>query len=167
MPALLIGDDLRAVMRNVPSPVTVVTFAGPDGAKGITIGSFTSVSLDPPLISFNVMLDSSMHDVLVRADLYAVQILSEQQAALSERFSIPEQSSVQQFSGVRHRINGDAVPIIDDVLATLHCRSFNVVPAGDHSLFIGEVLEVTANNNGKPLLYYQQSYRKIGGKVTG
>ena len=55
MSALLTGEDLRAVMRHVASPVTIVTVDTPEGAKGITIGSFTSVSLDPPLISFNVM----------------------------------------------------------------------------------------------------------------
>ncbi|MEM8485131.1 MAG: flavin reductase family protein [Bacteroidota bacterium] len=163
MSALLTGEDLRAVMRHVASPVTIVTVDTPEGAKGITIGSFTSVSLDPPLISFNVMHESSMHDVLMASDRFAVQILSEHQAALSERFSIPHQSSKQQFEGVLHHLDGDDLPLLDDVLAILFCRPFNVVPAGDHSLIIGEVLEANAVSLGKPLLYYQQSYRKVGG----
>lgn len=167
MSAILTGDDLRAVMRHVPSPVTVVTFAGPDGAKGVTIGSFTSVSLEPPLISFNVMLESSMHDVLLKADHYAVQILREEQADLGERFSIPEQTSEQQFADVKHRLDEDGIPLIDNVLATLRCRTFNAVPAGDHTLFIGEVLDVVNSSEGKPLLYYQQAYCKVGGKVMG
>ncbi len=163
MSALLKGEDLRAVMRHVPSPVTIVTFASPEGAKGITIGSFTSVSLDPPLISFNVMHESSMHDVLLEAENYAVQILREDQVALSERFSIPDQSSKEQFEGVMHHMDGDAMPVLDNVLAILRCRPFNAVSAGDHTLFIGEVLDVTSMSSGKPLLYYQQSYRKVGG----
>ena len=164
MSALQIGEDLRAVMRHVPSPVTIVTFAGPDGARGITIGSFTSVSLVPPLISFNVMRGSSMHNVLLNAKSYAIQILRADQVALSERFAVPEISSEQQFEGVLHRVGIDAVPVIEDVLATILCSSHKVVPAGDHSLFIGEVLEVETVASGKPLIYYQQSYRTISGK---
>lgn len=165
MSTILSGQGLREVMRHVPSPVTIVTFKGPDGAKGITIGSFTSVSLDPPLISFNVMHDSAMHDVLVNADSYAVQILSEEQVSLSERFAIPDQTSKQQFDGVLHRFEGDEIPLLDNVLAVLRCRPFKVVSAGDHSLFIGEVIEINSISLGKPLLYYQQSYRKVGGEV--
>ncbi|MFK7846486.1 MAG: flavin reductase family protein [Rhodothermales bacterium] len=162
MSTLISGEDLRAVMRHVPSPVTIVTFPGARGAKGITIGSFTSVSLDPPLISFNVMLGSSMHDELLHAENYAIQILREDQVALGERFSRPDQSSKEQFEGVSHQIDHDEMPMLDNVLAILRCRPFNVVPAGDHSLFIGEVLKANSLSSGKPLLYYQQSYRRVG-----
>ena len=166
MSALLTGEDLRTVMRHVPSPVTIVTCASPEGAKGITIGSFTSVSLDPPLISFNVMHASSMHDALRKATGYVVHVLGEDQMALSERFSIPELSSAEQFEGVEHHLDNDAIPLLDNVLATLKCRPFNAVPAGDHTLFIGEVREANPMNAGKPLLYYQQSYRKVGGAAA-
>ena len=166
MPAILTGEDLRTVMRQVPSPVTIVTCASPKGAKGITIGSFTSVSLDPPLISFNVMHESAMHVVLRDAENYVVHILSEDQVALSERFSIPELSSTEQFKGVSHHLDNDAIPLLDNVLATLKCRPFNVVPAGDHTLFIGEVLEANPISAGNPLLYYEQSYRKVGGEAA-
>ena len=165
MSAILTGQGLREVMRHVPSPVTIVTFIGPDGAKGITIGSFTSVSLDPPLISFNVMHESSMHDVLANTDSYAVQILSEEQGALSEKFAIPNQTSQQQFDGVMYSFEGDEIPVLDNVLAVLRCRPFKVVSAGDHSLFIGEVIEINSKSLGKPLLYYKQSYRKVGSEV--
>ena len=107
MSAIISGQGLREVMRHVPSPVTTVSFKGPDGAKGITIGSFTSVSLEPPLISFNVMHDSKMHDVLARVDTYAVQILNEDQVALSERFALPDQTSKQQFDGVLHHFENE------------------------------------------------------------
>ena len=161
MSAILIGDDLRAVMRHVPSPVVVVTFLTSAGAKGITIGSFTSVSLDPALISFNVMHTSTMHDALMQAERFAVQILRDDQVDLSERFSIPDLNSNEQFGDVPHRVEG-GLPLIDGVLATLRCRPFNVIQAGDHSLIIGEVIEIDAVERGAPLLYYQQSYRKIG-----
>ncbi len=162
MPAIHPGEELRAVMRHVPSPVTILAFPGPDGPRGITIGSFTSVSLDPPLVSFNIMLESSMHDVLLETQHYAIHVLREDQVTLSERFAIPNISSAEQFDGVAHRIGNDEIPIIDGILASLKCRSHTVVPAGDHSLFIGEVLEINEAASGKPLLYYQQSYRKVG-----
>ncbi len=162
MPAIHPGEELRAVMRHVPSPVAILAFPGPDGPRGITIGSFTSVSLDPPLVSFNIMLESSMHDVLLSAEQYAVHILSDDQVTLSQRFAVPSISSAEQFDGIAHTVGGDGIPVIDGILASIKCRSHTVVPAGDHSLFIGEVLEINEAASGKPLLYYQHSYRKVG-----
>ena len=86
MSEMLIGEHLKGVMRHVPSPVVIVTFVSPNGGKGITIGSFTSVSLEPALISFNVMHSSTVHDAFVNCKRFAVHILRDDQIALSERF---------------------------------------------------------------------------------
>ncbi len=97
------GQVLRHVMRHVPSPVTVVTAAGAGERRGITIGSFTSVSLEPPLISLNVAREAQMHPVLAAASHFAVHVLREDQAHLARRFSLPDLTSADQFEGVAFR----------------------------------------------------------------
>ena len=158
-------DALRDVMRNVPSPVTVVTFAGADGPRGVTIGSFTSVSLAPPLVSFNVMIESSAHDDLVRAGHFRIHILQAHQAILGERFAFPELSSQAQFDSIAHLIDERGIPRLDDVLATLECRHFDALGAGDHTLLLGEVLKAEVHRSGRPLVYYNSSYREVGKEV--
>lgn len=152
-------------MRHVPSPVTVVTLMSQNGPRGVTIGSFTSVSLDPPLISFNVMHDSVAHDILLKSDVYAVHILKDNQAALGERFAEPALSSHEQFRDVAYSLNEAGIPILSDSLAVLSCRPFKAVNAGDHSLLIGTVIEAEVVSEGKPLLYYRHAYREVGDAV--
>ena len=165
MVSRLPDDALRAVMRNVPSPVTVVTYAGFDGPRGVTIGSFTSVSLAPPLVSFNLMLNSQTHDDLLGVDHFLVQILSADQAFIGERFAHPELSSTAQFDGIPHRTDEYGIPWLEGILATVFCRPFETMPAGDHTLVLGEVLEATMHRAGRPLVYYQNAYREVGDVV--
>lgn len=159
------GDMLRAVMRRVASPVTVVTAASGGEQRGATIGSFTSVSLDPPLISFNVQKDSSLHVVLLGADSFAVHLLSEAQADLANHFALPDLTAEEQFRGVPYGTAPDGSPILPDTFGVLHCERYAVHNAGDHSLFLGRVLRVTEADADGPLLYYDRSYRAVGGEV--
>ena len=159
------GERLRAVMRRVPSPVTVVTAAGPEEARGITIGSFTSVSLDPPLISFNVSQEARMHGVIASADRFAVHILSEAQAHLSDHFALPDRTGPEQFADVQHELDPHGTPVLNDVLAVLHCRRYAVFEAGDHSVVIGEVVGLDASGKERALLYYDRGYRGVGGEL--
>lgn len=160
------GDMLRAVMRRVVSPVTVVTAAAGGEPWGATIGSFTSASLVPPLVSFNVLKDSSLHAALLAADAFAVHLLGEGQADLAEQFALPELTSEAQFRGVAHSYaGGDVPPLLHDVFGALHCRRWAVYDAGDHSLFLGEVLRVSEGEAAGPLLYYNRSYRAVGDEV--
>ncbi len=156
------GEALRAAMRRVPSPVTVVTAAGTGEARGITIGSFTSVSLDPPLISFNVGHEAQMHALIVRADRFAVHVLSEAQAHLADHFALPDRSGAEQFAPVAYRLDAHGTPILDGALAVFHCARYAVYEAGDHSLLVGRVLDVEAGAEGLPILYFDRTYRSVG-----
>ena len=159
------GERLRAVMRRVPSPVTVVTAAGAKEARGITIGSFTSVSLDPPLVSFNVSREARMHGVITSAERFAVHILSEAQAHLSDHFALPNRTGPEQFADVLHQVDVHGTPVLEDVLAVFHCRRYAVFEAGDHSVVIGEVVGLEASGEERALLYYDRSYRGVGGEL--
>lgn len=159
------GDMLRAVMRRVASPVTVVTAAAGE-PRGATIGSFTSASLEPPLISFNVQKDSGLHETLLAADTFAVHLLGAEQADLAEQFAMPDLTSEVQFRDVPHAWAGaEAPPVLHGVFGVLHCRRWARYDAGDHSLFLGEVLRVSEGEATGPLLYYDRSYRAVGEEV--
>ncbi len=159
------GERLRAVMRRVASPVTVVTAAAKGRARGATIGSFTSVSLDPPLVSFNVQKPSAFHAVLREAETFAVHLLGEAQADLATHFAIPDVENEAQFATVPHTRNGDGLPILSGTFGVLHCEPWAVHDAGDHSLFLGRVLRVDGGEAAGPLLYYARSYRAVGDEV--
>lgn len=160
------GEMLRAVMRRVASPVTVITATADGESRGATIGSFTSVSLDPPLVSFNVQKDSSFYAALSSTDAFAIHLLTEAQADLANHFALPDLSSEAQFRDVPHVQPGpDLPPILEDTFGVLHCRRYAVHDAGDHALFIGRVHRVVAAEGAGPLLYYARSYRTVGGEV--
>lgn len=159
------GEVLRAAMRRVPSPVTVVTACGTDEMRGITIGSFTSASLDPPLISFNVEKGAQMHGVLVDCSHYAVHVLGDDQADLSERFARPDTAGSVQFDGIPFYLDERGLPVLEDVLVVFICRPYAVYDAGDHSIFLGEVVEVRSRHEGDPVLYFNRSYRLVGADV--
>jgi flavin reductase (DIM6/NTAB) family NADH-FMN oxidoreductase RutF len=159
------GEQLRTAMRQVPSAVTVVTVAGADEVRGITIGSFTSVSLDPPLISFNVALDAQVHDLLIRADHFVVHILADEQAHLSNHFAEKDRTGEEQFATIPHHLGTDGTPILEGVLAVFFCTHFAVFPVGDHSLLVGEVVHIDQGHSGTPLVYFERSYHRVGGEV--
>lgn len=159
------GQALRQVMRRVPTPVTVVTAAGPEEPRGITIGSFTSVSLDPPLVSFNVEKKAQMHEVLASADRFVVHLLGDEQAHLSNHFALPGLSGDEQFFSIPHRLDEHGIPLLEDALVRFHCRRYACYEAGDHSIFVGEVLRLEDGRTGRALLYHDQAYHRIGEEV--
>lgn len=161
------GEVLRNVMRRVPTPVTVVTAQGPEEARGITIGSFVSVSLDPPLITFNVNRKARMHPIITEADRYVVHVLREEQAHLSELFARADLSGEEQFASIAFTpAPEDGLPILNDVLAVLYCRPYAVYEAGDHSILVGQVEAVDLGAPGKPVLYYNRAYYAVGKAVV-
>lgn len=167
-PANVDGEALRRVMRRVPSPVTVVTAAGVDGPRGITIGSFTSVSLDPPLVSFNIDKAAQMHAHLEEAfDRFAIHILTDRQAHLSNHFAVPDLSSEAQFADVDYHLDAHGTPLLRSVMAVLHCNLYASYPTGDHTIVVGEVCDLTyAAEADRPLLYFNRRYCSVGEEVT-
>jgi len=165
MPESINGETLRQVMRRVPSPVTVVTAADAHEARGITIGSFASVSLEPPLVCFNVNHEAQMHDVILEAPRFAVHVLGEEQAHLANHFAVPDRSGAEQFRAVPHQVNEDGTPVLDDVTAVLYCVHHNVFTAGDKSIIIGRVVDVRLLESRGAVLYYERTYRGVGDEL--
>jgi flavin reductase (DIM6/NTAB) family NADH-FMN oxidoreductase RutF len=165
MPESVDGETLRRVMRRVPSPVTVITAADATEARGITIGSFTSVALEPPLVCFNVNHDAQMHDVVLDASRFAVHILGDGQAHLANHFAVPDLTGDEQLRSVSHAVDEHGTPILDEVTAVLHCVHHDVFTAGDKSIIVGRVVEVQANDDRGAVLYYKRTYRGVGDEL--
>ena len=157
------GDALRQTLRHVASPVVVVTARADAEPRGATIGSFASVSLDPPLVSFNVTHDTRLHEALTQSDVLAIHLLAADQADLAAHFAIPDLSGAEQFAPFAS--STDALPLLAGALATLLGRVVSRVEAGDHTLVIASVDEIRPGREAPPLLYYGQSYRGIGEPV--
>lgn len=153
-------------MRRVASPVTVVTAGTGSGARGITIGSFTSASLDPPLITFNLSRGARMHSILPRTDRFVVHVLGDEQSAFSDHFAIPDLDNAAQFASVDYAIGDDGIPVLTNCQAVFFCSLYNVFPLGDHSLIVGLVDRVSSRIDGNPLVYYDRAYRSISKTIA-
>jgi flavin reductase (DIM6/NTAB) family NADH-FMN oxidoreductase RutF len=151
-------DEFRSVLGRFATGVTVVTARDTSAVDhGLTVNSFTSLSLDPPLILVCIDHEASLHPAMTACSHFAVNILSQRQEALARRFATPE---TDRFLGVGFTRGICGAPILDDVLAFLECRATLSVPGGDHTIFIGEVERAEARSAG-PLLYYRGGYAQL------
>ncbi|MGM0506389.1 MAG: flavin reductase family protein [Bacteroidota bacterium] len=156
------ADNLIRIMRRLPYPVTVVTTRAGDRVRGITIGSFTSLSLDPPLVSFNVTCDSQIHELFEQASRFVVHFPGAGQESLCTRFALPDQSDNEQFDSIELDEAGpEDPPLLAGVDSRLHCRLEELKPAGDHSIVIGRVIHSEFLREGPAMLYMGGEYRSL------
>ncbi|MFT5143954.1 MAG: 3-hydroxy-9,10-secoandrosta-1,3,5(10)-triene-9,17-dione monooxygenase reductase component [Rhodothermales bacterium] len=154
------GDDVRAAMRSVPAPVTVVVIGGPD-PRGITIGSFVTVSLEPPMVSFNVQQSAQIHDDLLRSERFAVHVLASDQSRYSEVFADPGLTGAEQFARVDFLVGADGLPSLSGTLVRLLCTLEASHPVGDHSLVLGRIESIGPVAQVDALLYVNRGYSGI------
>lgn len=159
------GAALRQALRDWPAPIVVVTTEADGHPRGATIGSFTSVSLDPPLVSINVTHGSALHTALTTQADWAVHLLSAQQAAVAEHFARPDLDGADQLAPFPHAAG--VPPLLKGALAILLCAPHASFEAGDHTVFVGQVTGVVEGAGHEPLVYYRQSYRGVGDAVMG
>lgn len=142
--------------------VTVITTRDQDGRPiGITANSFNSVSLDPPLILWSVGLNARSLNAFTRADAFAVHILRDDQARLSQRFA---KSGEEKFSGLATERGLNDVPLLPDCAARLECLPYAQHPAGDHILFIAQVHRLNSDPDAMPLVYHGGRYAALSDK---
>lgn len=151
-------DEFRTALGRFASGVTVVTTRDKEEQpRGLTVSAFTSLSLEPPLILICIGKSIALHQVLVEADGFVVNVLSDKQEAISRRFASREPD---KFAGVAYREGIENVPVLDDVLVALECRKVNALDGGDHTILVGEV-EATHVGEGKPLIYFRGGYAQL------
>ncbi len=153
--------SLREVMRTFPQGVVVVTAMGGEGARGITVSSFLSLSLEPPRVLVSIWKESRAHEAIARGR-FTVSILAEDQGALSDHFARPNLTSEEQFRDVA--VEGEP-PKLAGCLSYLDCRVVEEVVASDHTLFIGDVEKATVGVEGRPLVFFSRQYWGLGSTV--
>lgn len=148
----------RRVCGAFATGVGVATVIGRDGKPhGLTVNSFTSVSLHPPLILICIGHRAATHGPFSTAASFAVNFLDETQQPLSERFA---SSHPARFEGLRWSCGATGAPVLEDALAVLECETWRRMDAGDHTVFFGLVKEARVRD-GRPLLYFGGSYRRL------
>lgn len=147
----------KLAMSHFASGVTVVTTEHDGRPYGMTVASFASLSLHPPLVLVCVEKSVKTHDAIASSQKFGVSILGAEQAAVSARFA---SRTDDKFSGVEVTRGELGVPLIAGALTTLECELYDQLPGGDHSIFVGRVL-ASSTRDGTPLLYFRSGYREM------
>jgi len=144
--------EFRRALSCFATGVAVVTTLDADGVRvGMTISSFNSVSLEPPLVLWSVAEDSMSYDVFTRADYFAIHVLSSEQELLSSRFA---QKGSSKFDGLECRDGVHGVPILPEFAACFECRTEHIYDGGDHKIIVGRVLDFE-DHEVDPLIVYR------------
>ena len=160
--ASLTSLDFRRALGQFATGVTVVTVeSAPGRVHGMTANSFTSVSLEPPLISVCVAENAQLLPLLKEKQVFGVNVLKEDQKHLSEFFACAEQSHADEARmNVRFIWTPENIPLIDNVLCQVACRLYATHIAGDHTIVVGQVLFAFLYS-GQPLLFFRGGYRRL------
>lgn len=155
-------SDEKRILRNAlgafATGVTVVTTKAPDGKDlGRTANSFSSVSLDPPLILWSLSKTSSAFEAFKQSDFFAVHILSADQDSISGAFA---SSSVNPFDSMEVKRGHDEIPLIEDCAARFECKTTYQYEGGDHIIFVGEVIDFR-HSSIPPLLFHGGRYGRL------
>ena len=167
----LTATDFRHALGQFATGVTVITASRasrqgppetPAQAYGMTANSFTSVSLDPFLTLVCVDQRSHLLPLLKQNRFFGVNVLKEQQQAVSVYFAQSEQTSEAEAKlGIRYRWTQQGIPLLEDTIAQIVCRVVASYIAGDHTIFLGEVQFLADLFPGEPLLFFRSHYRQL------
>jgi flavin reductase (DIM6/NTAB) family NADH-FMN oxidoreductase RutF len=152
-------DDaqFKLAMSHFASGVTVVTTEHEGRPYGLTVASFASLSLHTPLVLGCIETSVKSHGAIAASRKFGVSILGADQAAVSNRFA---SKSDDKFAGMPVAEGKLGVPLVEDAICTLECRVREQLPGGDHSIFVGEVVDAQVRE-GAPLVYFRSGYRQI------
>lgn len=161
-PATEEGRRFREALGRFATGVAVVTAQTPgDEPIGMTVNSFTSVSLEPPLVLWCPAVSSRRHDAFLAAEAWAVHVLGAEQMDVCLRFT---RSGASGFDGLALEFNDDGAPILPGAAARFDCRAVARYPAGDHTILVGEVTRVTVGGPAdQPLVFAAGRFSTLAG----
>jgi flavin reductase (DIM6/NTAB) family NADH-FMN oxidoreductase RutF len=158
------SQGFRHALGRFASGVTVLTVRGEHGQPhGMTASAFCSVSLEPPLVLVCVDHQARTHRLMQKADFFGINVLREDQRDLSEYFARRERDAEQPGAerlGVHYKNTANGTPMLDRALAEIECRLVAAHPAGDHTVYVGQVEELHSHE-GEPLIYFRGAYRAL------
>lgn len=145
----------RQVMGRFATGVTLLTTRFDEGVLGMTANAVMSLSLEPPLVVVSVDKKNSMHECVIRGKCFALNMLRADQEEISRRFAI---SGPKDFSGLRLTAAETGAPILVDAIAYVDCKLVEILPGGDHDMFVGEPIAGEVRE-GEPLIFFGGEYR--------
>ncbi|MHB8643347.1 MAG: flavin reductase family protein [Gaiellaceae bacterium] len=152
--------DLRSLMRRYPAGVSVVGTDADGDRLAVTIGSLVSVSLEPPLVSVAIGKELALHELLRRAGAFGISLLRGDQSDLAARFS-RGMPPIALWEGVGLREGVTGAPLLAGALGWIECSLWSEVDAGDHTLFLGEVVALEEGEPGPALVYREHGYHSV------
>lgn len=153
--------EFRSIIGHFATGVTVITTAAGDEFQGMTANAVSSLSLDPVMILICVEKTNHTHRVLEEGGVFTVNILGEHQEAVSRIFAKRAEPEIGTLRGQPFAIGKTGAPRLEDCLAFLECRVADVLDGGDHSIFLGEVVDEGVVNDVKPLMFYRGRYTAL------
>ena len=151
------SNEQRRIMGKFATGVTVASTVVDGKTWGMTANGLTSLSLDPPLVLLAVARDSLSLSNFKEGGCFALSILTADQQEISDRFAF---KGPKDFSGLEYKTAETGAPILSNTLGWVDCRVTNVLPGGDHDIFLGEIVAGDASD-GAPLLYYSGKYARL------
>lgn len=153
-------DQFKTSLSHWASGVSVITYASETQKGGVTVSSFSSVSLEPPLVLFCLAKQSKAKEAIETAGNFAVNILSSEQKQISADFASGSLDKAVVLEGLNPGTLSTGAPILHGSLASLDCLVHQIIDAGDHWIFLG-LVEAVATKEGSPLLYFNRNYREL------
>ncbi|WP_313693552.1 flavin reductase family protein [Halorarum halobium] len=155
-------DQFRQVMGNFATGVTVVTTTVDGDDHAMTVNSFASVSLDPPLVLFNADKGTTSHDLIAESERYAVNVLSAEQEWLSNRFAGEHKEMDDPWEDVTFRREATGSPIVEEAICYMDCTLTESYDGGDHTIYLGHVEEMGVQEpDAAPLTFFRGQYGTI------
>lgn len=158
MSGTLDSREFRRILGHYPTGVCAVTAVDESGPVGMIVGSFTSVSLDPPLVAFLPDRGSSTWKRIASARQFCVNVLSQEQRDVCKALS---SKAADKFESVAYRLSDSGLPILDGVVAWIDCELHATHEAGDHDIAIGRVRALDIEHPGPPLVFVRGAYGSI------
>ena len=155
------ANEFKTALSRWASGVSVVTTNDDGMLYGITVSSFSSLSLDPPLVLVCLSNSNRIVEMIDNCKQFAVSILSTEQETASNYFARPGRLPTEDFTEIEGEWTGVGVPVVKGSLAWLACRLHLQVREGDHTIVIGEVEKTGGTGEGQPLLYFDRAYRSL------
>jgi flavin reductase (DIM6/NTAB) family NADH-FMN oxidoreductase RutF len=155
------AELLRQAMRYWVTGVTVVTAAHQGVQHGMTVSSFTSLSLTPAQVLISLAQNTRTHDLVARSRFFGISVLSNHQQEISDRFAGRIDDEQNRMAGLETFTLSSGAPMITGGLAHLDCRVVTTLGSGTHTIFIGEVLAAEHAEEGDPLVYFNRAYKKL------
>ncbi|UXM92509.1 flavin reductase family protein [Paenarthrobacter sp. JL.01a] len=155
-------QEFRQAMKFVPTPVAIVTAMTEDGPVGMTVGSFTSVSLSPTLVTFFVDVSSTTWPRLKTSPTFTINVLGHDKGDLCRAFS---RKGSDRFDGVDWSVNKSGNPVLADASVSLECTTYSTLILGDHVQVVGEVRGFEVHDEGMPLVFFNGSFLDLADRA--